>query len=97
MQILQEITEWEIPNGIYHVNDQSKLIAFQPVGGELITYTNPLAFTKSYRKFKVLKTVKESIPGAITINGSNGKVYTIVNGKCNCPGATFRGKCKHVG
>jgi uncharacterized Zn finger protein len=30
------------------------------------------------------------------VQGSNGKVYYIEDGKCTCPGFKFRGNCKHT-
>jgi predicted nucleic acid-binding Zn finger protein len=30
------------------------------------------------------------------VKGSNGNTYTIEDGKCSCPGFTYRGNCKHV-
>jgi len=97
MQILQEITDWAYPNGIYHVNDRGGLVAFKPLNGELTTFTKPLSFSMSHRKFTILETIEEIDLNAITVTGSNGKVYTILNGKCSCPGFTYRGKCRHVG
>jgi hypothetical protein len=61
-------------------------------------FKNPLKqFSKSRRKFKKIGEREEELaPGVITVQGSNGKVYTIDDGKCSCPGYTFRGNCKHV-
>lgn len=96
MQVLQEITDWVYPNHIYHVNDGGDLVAYKVADKGLVTFKEPLKFNKSKRKFKVLETIAEVNPDAITVTGSNGKVYTIIDGKCSCPGFSFRGKCKHV-
>lgn len=96
IDVLQEVTDWEYPNHIYHVNGAGKLIAFNN-GSGLKTFSRPLSFDKARRKFKKLEQFDEKLPSdAITVKGSNGKVYTIIDGKCNCPGFTFRGNCKHV-
>mgnify|MGYP006876808434 CR=1 FL=1 len=98
IDVLQEITVWDdpIPNHIYHVNGSGKLVAFDN-GTGLKTFNRPLQFDKARRKFKKLEQFDEKLPAdAITVQGSNGKVYTIVDGKCSCPGFTFRGSCKHV-
>jgi hypothetical protein len=52
MQILQEITDWEYPNHIYHVSDGGDLVAFKPANKDLITFKSPLKFNKTKRKFK---------------------------------------------
>lgn len=55
---LLEITEWDCKqdNHVYYVDDtKEKLIAFQPLGGELVTYSKPLRFNTRGRKFKVIK------------------------------------------
>jgi len=103
MKILKEITEWQdnIPNHVYHVTDAGKLIAYQIRGeGELITLKHPLTFSRTGRKFITLKTIKEEKQKpkgpAIKVKGSKGTTYYITNGKCSCPGFSFRGKCKHI-
>ena len=55
MQMLQEVTEWDFPNHIYFV-ERSKLIAYIKEGTEeVIKLKTPMPFTKTHRKFKVLK------------------------------------------
>jgi hypothetical protein len=98
MQVLQEITVWpdNTPNHVYHVLDNGKLAAFDN-GKGLVKFDLPKLFDRRGRKFKVLKTVKEyKNPDVKYVTGSNGKVYSIVDGRCSCPGFTFRGSCKHV-
>lgn len=96
MKILQEITEWDdnTPNHVYHVNDAGKLVAFDN-GSGLKTFRNPLMFDKRKRKFKTIGEVVEEQKGT-PVQGSNGKVYYVHNGKCTCTGFKFRGTCKHI-
>lgn len=101
--MLQEVTVWNTPytvnNGIYHVNGAGHLVGYQPAGGELRLYQkSPIkSFSKSGRKFIKVGEYPEEMPSdAIQVKGSNGNVYTIIDGKCSCPGFTFRGRCKHV-
>jgi hypothetical protein len=96
IEILQEVTDWgdkKISNGIYHVNGAGQLVQYNDK-----VFKNPMKqFSKSRRKFtKIGEREEELAPGVITVQGSNGKVYTIDDGKCSCPGYTFRGNCKHV-
>jgi len=98
MQILQEVTDWgkyNTPNHIYHVLDNGKMVAYDN-GSGLQTFSRPLMFEKTRRKFVVLADVPEIDPTAVQVQGSNGAVYTVKDGKCTCPGFTFRGKCKHT-
>lgn len=97
IEILQEITDWgdlKIANGIYHVNGAGQLVQHNDT-----VFKNPMKqFSKARRKFTKIGEREEALaPGVKTVQGSNGKVYTIDNGKCSCPGYTFRGKCKHIG
>lgn len=96
IDILQEVTDWggkRISNGIYHVNGAGHLVQYNDK-----VFKNPMKqFSKARRKFeKIGEREEELAPGVITVQGSNGKVYTIDDGKCSCPGFTFRGNCKHI-
>ena len=96
IEILQEVTDWgdqAIANGIYHVNGAGQLVQYNDK-----VFNSPMKqFSKSRRKFTKIGEREEALaPGVETVQGSNGKVYTIDDGKCSCPGYTFRGKCKHV-
>lgn len=99
MKILQEITVWPdtTKNHTYHVNNAGKLVAYIPASSsELTTFTVPKMFDTRARKFKTLQVIPA--PGATvrTVTGSNGALYTIRDGMCDCPGFRFRGSCKHV-
>jgi len=102
IEILQEVTDWgkySVNNGIYHVNGAGQLVAYKPSEtAELKTFNNPLKqFSKSRRKFVKLGEADEQLADdVVVVQGSNGKTYTIQDGKCSCPGYTYRGNCKHV-
>lgn len=57
VQALKETTADLLPH-VYYVNDDGKLAAFEPVGGERVVYTKPMKFEKRYRKFEKLGTVE---------------------------------------
>ncbi|MDA9843081.1 hypothetical protein N9C44_01265 [bacterium] len=100
IEILQEVTEWgkyPVSNGIYHVNGAGQLVAYEGPTG-LKEFKNPIKqFSKTRRKFKKIGERPEQLAdNVIVVKGSNGKTYTIEDGKCSCPGYTFRGNCKHV-
>ncbi len=100
IEILQEVTEWgkyPVSNGIYHVNGAEQLVAYEGLTG-LKEFKTPIKqFSKSRRKFKKIGERPEQLAdNVIVVKGSNGKTYTIEDGKCSCPGYTFRGNCKHV-
>lgn len=102
--ILQEITDWELPNGIYHINDESHLVGYQPAGGKYKEFTKPMKrFSKARRKFTVIGTREDKAVSAQNtweFDGSKGNKYVVTETdgkiKCNCPGFTFRGNCKHA-
>lgn len=103
IEILQEVTVWDkahsdIKNGIYHVNGQGQLVGYEPPGGVYKEFSTPMKqFSKSRRKFKKIGQREAELPaGAVQVVGSNGKIYTILDGQCTCPGFKFRGNCKHV-
>lgn len=96
IEILQEITDWgkyPVANGVYHVNSAGQLVQHNDK-----VFKNPIKqFSKARRKFTKIGERPETFDSdVITVQGSNGKTYTIQDGKCSCPGYTFRGNCKHV-
>ena len=102
IQILQEVTDWgkyKVNNGIYHINGSGSLVAYQPnADAELQVLKAPSKqFSKSRRKFvKIGERPEEIADDVIVVQGSKGNTYTIQDGKCTCPGFTYRGDCKHV-
>ena len=51
--ILQETTDWEYSNGIYHVNDSDELVGYQAVGNKYAEFKKPMKrFSKARRTFK---------------------------------------------
>jgi hypothetical protein len=96
IEILQEITDWgkyNVTNGVYHVNSAGQLVQHNDK-----VFKNPIKqFSKARRKFtKIGERPEELAPDVKVVKGSNGKTYTIEDGKCSCPGYTFRGNCKHL-
>jgi hypothetical protein len=58
MELLKEITKWpdSTPNHSYKLNDGGKLVAYRKTGTkEWFTFSKPLPFSKSGRKFVRLK------------------------------------------
>lgn len=99
IEILQEVTDWsgaghKVPNGVYHVNSAGHLVQFNDK-----VFKSPLKnFSKARRKFKKIGERTETYhPDVKRVVGSSGKIYTILDGKCSCPGFIYRGNCKHVG
>jgi len=96
IEILQEVTDWgdySVANGIYHVNSAGQLVQHNDT-----VFKNPIKqFSKARRQFvKIGERPEEFSKDVIVVQGSNGNTYTIEDGKCSCPGFTFRGDCKHV-
>ena len=98
--VYKEVTEWDTPthNGVYHINSEGKLAAYQvDENAEVKVFNTALMFSKTRRKFQKLRTYDEKLDSAsIIVEGSNGNKYTVRDGKCSCPGFTFRGTCKHI-
>lgn len=98
IEILQEVTDWSgaghaVTNGVYHVNSAGHLVQYNDT-----VFKNPMkGFSKTRRKFvKIGERTETYHPNVKYAQGSNGKIYTILDGKCSCPGFIYRGKCKHV-
>lgn len=98
IKVLKETTDWPY-QGVYHINSSNELIAYQAtLYSPVKNFKNPIKnFSKSHRTFELVREYEEKFDDdVIVIKGSNGNTYTIKNGKCSCPGFTFRGNCKHV-
>jgi len=96
IEILQEVTDWgkyPVANGVYHINSAGQLVQHNDK-----VFKNPIKqFSKARRKFKKIGERPEVLnKDVIIVKGSNGNTYTIEDGKCSCPGFTYRGNCKHV-
>ena len=64
IEVLKEVTgtvgDFTYQPHVYYVNKKSgKLVAFQPVGGQVQIYEKAKAFSKRYRKFEKLGEVAE--------------------------------------
>ncbi len=56
ISVLQEVTDWSIPNGMYHVDKNGHLVAYQAPEAELKVFSKPMKmFSKSRRKFKKVR------------------------------------------
>jgi len=52
ISVLQEVTDWSIPNGMYHVDKNGHLVAYQAPEAELKVFSTPMKqFSKTRRKF----------------------------------------------
>lgn len=104
MKILQEVTDWGSSahtNHVYHVLSNGKLYAYQPQGGELKIFKNPLTFDRGGRKFVTVSTGPDPETQGCTVQvpGSSGNTYTVTLGHtntCDCSGFRYRGHCKHI-
>jgi hypothetical protein len=108
MKILQEITDWDVPNHTYFANDsKDKIYAYvKASGGEVERFRVPMKFKTSGRKFREVPntfgySVDDKPAGRTwTVAGSRGDSYTVSENNsewnCTCAGWKFRGACKHV-
>lgn len=54
-EIIQEKTDWDVPNHTYMLDEKGKLIAYSHEGSdEVIWLKTPMTFSKRFRKFKKL-------------------------------------------
>ena len=103
MEAVRETTGGQFPAHIYLL-DGNNLVSYIKRGEtEPYYFKKPIkGFDRRGRKFETVtpnpfkQLKKES--NEITIQGSNGKTYTIDRDQttCTCPGFTFRGACKHL-
>ena len=108
--MLQETTDWgeaRVANGIYHVNDAGYLVGYKGPTTEYKEFSKPMkGFSKARRTFKKVGEYVEAGDEASDVEtwnfaGSKAGVNYVVtrnDGKitCTCPGATYRGHCKHI-
>jgi hypothetical protein len=66
-----------------------------PVANHTYKVSGKMRFDRARRKFETLAEEEEENAG-IRVEGSNGKIYYIADGKCSCQGFKFRGDCKHI-
>lgn len=53
---LKEITDWDVPNHTYYLNEAGKCIAFKRENTDVVKYfKNPIMFSRKLRKFKSKK------------------------------------------
>jgi hypothetical protein len=96
--ILREITVWpgDTINHTYKVSGAGKLLGYWPrQGNDYVELSGKMRFDRARRKFETIAEEAESNAG-IRVEGSNGKIYYIDEGKCSCQGFKFRGDCKHI-
>ena len=103
MEAVRETTGGLFPAHVYLL-DGNNLVSYIKRGEtEAYYFKKPIkGFDKRGRKFETVtpnpfkQLKKES--NEITVQGSNGKTYTIDRDQatCTCPGFTFRGQCKHL-
>jgi hypothetical protein len=108
----QETTDWgDVPvvNGIYHLNAEGHLVAYETPKNGLKIFSKPMKrFSKARRKFEKVgeypdptgNDVKsEDDENTWTFTGSKGDTYVVQNDggiyRCSCPGFKYRGRCKH--
>jgi len=52
ISILKEVTDWDMPKGNYHVDQNGHLVAYQAPDAELKVFGTPMKqFSNSRRKF----------------------------------------------
>ena len=96
--ILREITQWDTNtlNHTYKVSGAGKLLGYWPrQGDDYVELSGKMRFDRARRKFETMAEEAEKDAG-IAVQGSGGKTYYIQDGKCSCPGFSFRGDCKHI-
>ena len=108
MEAVREVTVWDVeyrqPNHDYLL-DGDRVVAYRKWGeGDIITSPSRLKIDRRGRKFVRLDPNpfegfgKEKEPMVVEVRGSKGASYFVNKdeGRCTCPGFTFRGTCKHL-
>lgn len=100
MKLRAEISEWSdgTKNGVYLTDDSGdKMYAFARHGSsELKYFKRPITIDQRRRKFLDLYQFSAETEGVKVASSKPGVFYTVVDGRCNCPGFKYRGFCKHV-
>jgi hypothetical protein len=103
MEAFVETTQWDVPTPAHvYLLDGDKAVAYQnALDGSIKYFKKPIQISKRGRTFlkaKVNPFKLKSTDDIITVPGSKGVEYVVNLTKktCNCPGFSFRGKCKHV-
>lgn len=86
VQVLQEITDWDIPNHTYYIDSSGKMVGYISSNGTSKVFKKPLSFSRSGRKFHIRKDY--GFP-------RSGKYKTTAT-SCTCLGFLYRKDCKHV-
>jgi hypothetical protein len=92
VKILQEITDWDVPNHVYFTNDsKDKIYAYiKASGGAVERFKVPMKFKVSGRKFREVPNTfgysiddKPEVPEVAgkqyQVPGSKGAIYTVTN------------------
>jgi hypothetical protein len=110
MEAVREITVWtgiaRQPNHDYLL-DGDRVVAYRKWGeGEVIKLSGRIKIDRRRRKFikldpnpfKALQLDEREKPMVVEVKGSKGNSYFVnkEEGRCTCPGFTFRGTCKHI-
>ena len=107
MKFFRETTAWAVPNHVYLLStDKSKMYGYIKRNTEdAITFKKPYRFDARGRSFIEVKELGEIDLDEVKtetwkFTGSKGNEYVVQKIdnmlKCNCPGFTYRGDCKHV-
>ena len=86
IQVIRETTDWDIPNHTYYINRAEKMVAYISRTGEKKVFKKPLSFSRSGRKFHVMKDFGYPRSGK----------YKTTASSCTCLGFLYRKQCKHV-
>ena len=100
MRLRAEISTWSdnTKNGVYLTDDSGdKCFAFARHGSsELKYFKNPITIDTRHRQFIDLYKFDAENEGVKVAGSKPGVYYTVLEGRCSCPGFKFRGFCKHV-
>lgn len=103
MEAVIETTKWDVPTPAHvYLLDGDRAVAYQnAIDGSIKYFKKPIQISKRGRTFvkvKVSPFKLKSTDELVTVASSKGATYTVNLTKktCNCPGFSFRGKCKHI-